>query len=253
MDIQKNIETIVLAFIGIVCIAISILDFIGALDSILWISGRISIMTLLTLGSISLYLVIERNRRFKKIEISIDKTRDEILSCIRPGEIENQIISEIKNLWAEREDDIQNFFNQIGSQHTIKDHATLKKFLQEAVEKFYHGDTLTKAQKVPWDYTIAAMTLKGNYIYHISKSKISLKANYGFPYSEVVAQKNGHLFWLNYRKSEQLNALIPDGKFRNSRFTKIYFRHFEKLQAIVSFESHINILYQLPRAGFKEY
>lgn len=252
---RENIETIVIALVGVICISISILDFTGALESFAWISSRISIMTLLALGSVAIYLVIERHRAFAKLNESIKTLSNEMLSTVKPNELDRQMVEEIKRLWAEREGDIQRLFLEIETNKIIDNHATLIDFLHDTMNKFYNGDIFGRSQKIPWDFTIAAVSLHGDFIYHPSRINVGTKASLKYPYSQVVEQKNGELFWLNDGKSEQFRALvsITPARFMNSRFTKVYFHHIERLMAIVVFESHIDILHQIPKAGFREY
>lgn len=67
MDLQEKIDKIVILLVALICILISILDFIDALDSIPWISQRVPIMTLLAVGLIAIYLVLQNNRDIKRI------------------------------------------------------------------------------------------------------------------------------------------------------------------------------------------
>lgn len=82
MKIQENLETITLALIGLVCIAIPILDFIGVLDSVSFISSRIPAMTLGAVGIIALFLVVERSSRFRKIMDSIEELKQSRLDAL---------------------------------------------------------------------------------------------------------------------------------------------------------------------------
>jgi hypothetical protein len=82
MKIREHIETITLALVGLVCIIIPILDFLGILDSFDFLSARIPGMTLVAVGVIALFLVVERSNRFKKILESIEELRQSRLNSI---------------------------------------------------------------------------------------------------------------------------------------------------------------------------
>lgn len=80
MKLQNKIEKIGIIVIAFICILVSILDFLGALESFSWISQRIPIMILLSIGMIALYLVTQNNRNFIKMEKDIELSKSNILS-----------------------------------------------------------------------------------------------------------------------------------------------------------------------------
>ena len=103
-----------------------------------------------------------------------------------------------------------------------------------------------------WDLTITALNYKGQFIYHPSDATIGTSISYKFPYSNILLQRSGKLVWINGFKSEQLNNQFPIRRMPISRFTKCYFRDYDSLHSIIVVESHLNLLYKLPK-GFKKY
>lgn len=247
MNMQERAELILIATTALICIAISILDFTGALDSITWLAKRISVMTLLAVGLVALYLVTERSRKLKDLEETIKRGNDLILNKINPDNTSQKIIDTINTLWKEREDDIQKLFDQIAINTASADHSALRKYLASIDLKLLSGDVFGTKQPYPWDFNITAIDLKGDYIYHRIDEMISTRAAIKIPHSEILKMKTGTLFWPNEIKSESMNKLFPYQHFKTIRFTKVYFRELGHLNAIIAFQSHINVLYQLPK------
>ena len=78
----NNLEIIIIGIIAILSILISILDFVGALNSIPWMSQRIHIMTLLTVGTVTLYLLSQRKRNITKLEVLTLHSLKKITICL---------------------------------------------------------------------------------------------------------------------------------------------------------------------------
>ena len=247
MDFQEKIERIAFVVIAFLCIAISILDFFDALDSIPWLSQRIPIMILLATGLIALYNIAERNRTFNNLEKIITTGQSNILSKISMDETNRQIVDSVKNLWAEREDDIQLFFEKLEKEKSIKDHSSLRAYLENCQSKFYSGDIFGTRLDFPWDIEITAVNLKGDFIYHPEKDMISVRSTHIGPYQSIVEKRKGEIFWPSRGKSFRLAAIFPYKYFLPQRFTKVYFRELKHVEAIVVFESHVSVIYSLPK------
>jgi len=56
----NSFEIILLSITVILSGLVSILDFLGVLDSVSWLAGRIPTLTLLVIGLMAGYLIIER-------------------------------------------------------------------------------------------------------------------------------------------------------------------------------------------------
>jgi hypothetical protein len=65
---QEKIEKFVLGTIAVLSVAISLGDLLGVLDTIPWLVGRTSALTLLVVGFLAGYLVLERRSKLDKIE-----------------------------------------------------------------------------------------------------------------------------------------------------------------------------------------
>ncbi len=61
MLIARRIETITVATVTLVAIAISLLDLAGLLDGIVWLRTRIPVLALLAIGALAAHLVIEQS------------------------------------------------------------------------------------------------------------------------------------------------------------------------------------------------
>jgi hypothetical protein len=106
MDLKNRIELIVIYLVSLSVIIISILDFSGALDSLPWLSQRIPIMTLLTVGLVALYLVSQQNRNLKGSEQKV-RTMDyvegytELRKKVRNAKKEIVILTQYRFGWEE--------------------------------------------------------------------------------------------------------------------------------------------------------
>ncbi len=246
MNVQESIERVIVITTALICILIAVLDFVGALDSFPWISQRISIMTLLAIGLLALFYVIEGKRDFKNIEQAISETKIQVLRSIKPDEPNQQILEAIDRLWEEREPDIQRFLEQAINSN-FEDYDSLRKFLHDYQNKFRMGELFGSYLHFSWDFDITAVNTRAVWVYHTIQSAISTRIWSDIPYPEVIRMKNGSLFWLNKFKTDRLTAIFPERHLRPVRLTKLYFREIEKLQVIVVFESHLSVLYELPK------
>ncbi len=70
---EAKIERIVFGIIAIFSILISIADWLGLLDNVPFLAGRVPALTLLVVGFIAGYLVLERRSKLDRIEqLSVD-------------------------------------------------------------------------------------------------------------------------------------------------------------------------------------
>lgn len=61
----RNWEFTILGLTAIITILITLLDFVGALDSLPWIKDRVPILTLLSVGLVASYLLLERRSKLE--------------------------------------------------------------------------------------------------------------------------------------------------------------------------------------------
>lgn len=259
MNIQSVIEKTLLIITASLCILISILDFTGALDSIPWISQRIPIMMLLAIGLMAVYMISERNQsllRLKDLKKIFIDGNNKILNKIELDVTNQEIIERVNFLWKAREDIIRELFDQTAINTTSGDPSELISYLENCFINFNKGKMFETEVRYPWDFTITAINLKGNFIYHPVKELISYpitkknpKKN---PYPEILQRRTGEFIWINETSSEQFRSIFDDPHFDKVRFTKIYFRELSHLKAIIVFESHLNILFHLPKQKIED-
>ncbi len=65
---EEKIEKLAMGATAVLSVAISLLDLLGVLDAIPWLAGRTSALTLLVVGFLAGYLVLERRSKLDKIE-----------------------------------------------------------------------------------------------------------------------------------------------------------------------------------------
>ena len=69
---REKIEQLVLLSTAILSIVLSVADIFGLLDKITWLSANIPSITLALLGTIAVYLVLERRGKLDEIQKSLD-------------------------------------------------------------------------------------------------------------------------------------------------------------------------------------
>lgn len=88
-EIKKQWESILLVLIVFISGIIVLLDFVGVLDSVEWLSTRIPTITLLLLGSVAGYLILERRSMLTSMQESIDSGFERTFSAIGGVKIEH--------------------------------------------------------------------------------------------------------------------------------------------------------------------
>lgn len=248
METREKLEFAIISSIAAICILIPLLDFIGALESVPWLSKKVPTLTLLAVASISSYLISERYREFRKIEDAVIQGNIAILKKISLDETHQRIIDTIDGLWAERELDIQRFFDDTTIKMATQGNITIQQHLRECQKKFDDGDIFGTKIKFPWDMTFAAINYKGDLIYHENDEMVATRIAAKYPYSEVLKRKTGSLIWFNNYTTTRFKNVFPYKLFKPAlRITKIYFREIDTLQAIVTLESHIYVLSKMPK------
>lgn len=71
-DLLTNTNDVVLVGAATISIAVTLLDFLGVLDQVKWLSDRIEIIILLSLSLLLLSVVIERKKRLEAIQATLD-------------------------------------------------------------------------------------------------------------------------------------------------------------------------------------
>lgn len=76
------IEYALLAVTASISIIIAVLDLVGVLDASSWVSQRIPALTLLAVGFVASYLIIERRGKLDELATSVDVHSGELLEAI---------------------------------------------------------------------------------------------------------------------------------------------------------------------------
>lgn len=241
---SETIENVLLCGVGIVCLLIPILDFVGVFDNVEWFKARLPIFTLLALGSLTTYLVSHlNNNKARALE-----RQKELLQNIKLDDSSARFKTLLENLWQKRERDIDKLFSQVDLK--TKQGVSLADFLKTAFDEIIGGNYFGARVVLPWDFTLCALNYEGVIIWHPGIPK-GHRLDEG-PAHFAVKERNGTTFWENDLCSEQLASIFPNRAPGNKRFTKVYYRDFPDLKAVVVFESHINIIDKLPAIKLQE-
>lgn len=243
---SEKTERIIIFLTMVISILIPILDFLGFLDSVPFLSQRIPTMILLSIGIILLYHLTVSLKNYKKLEIKIEKGINDLKILIKPDKDSQIILNIFRKLWEEKENDIKEFFSQVGQNIVNNDQSSLTSFLKEIGLKFQNGDIFGTKHIEPWDFNLTAINLKGDFIYHVAEKYLHKRIANEFPYSEILKQENGAILWSNYDKSERFWRILPNRHSEYPRLTKLVFRKYENVNAIVVLELHINIADKVP-------
>lgn len=241
---NETVENVLVVVVGIVCVLIPFLDFLGVFDNIKWVKDRVPVFILLSIGFLTTYLVSHLNNKEDK---AIERQR-ELLRNLKLDDASARFRDLLESLWQKRERDIEKLFAQVTEQ--TKRGTSLEEFLKVSFEQMIGGNYFGAKVVLPWDFTLCALNYEGIVIYHPGIPK-------GHRLDEGIAQvavkeRNGTTFWENDLCSEQLAGIFPNRAPGNKRFTKVYYKDFPDLKAVVVFESHINIIDKLPTIRLKE-
>jgi len=239
MPFRKRIETSILVIIGVLCVLIPVLSFLGVLDSVPWIITEKSNLILLCVGFLLTYSVIALKKAEEERQVNL-KT---MLSSIKLDEMSERFRNLLQDLWRKREKDIETIFEKVKNSNVNQD--SLPTILKQIFNDMVSGQYFGTIMPLPWDITIGALGYNGTFIYHPSiHPKIRLDDE--SIHQNVLKERNGTITWENELASEQLTALFPSRAPGNKRFTKIYFKDFPQAKAVVYVESHINVIHKLP-------
>lgn len=80
--IREIVENVLLVITAVVSIAIAVLDLTGMLDASSWVAQRIPALTLLGVGFVASYLIIERRGKLDDLTSSVDRHSQDILESV---------------------------------------------------------------------------------------------------------------------------------------------------------------------------
>lgn len=246
MKFQNQIDKIIITLVALISILITVLDFLGALDSIPWLSQRIPTMTLLAFGIVALFVLSQYKAGIKTVENVIRESNKDIINKIDSEIINQEISDNIERIWTEREEDFQRIFQEasrISNTHGIEE---LIKYLRGTEEAVDIGKVFDSKLVYPWDINITAINSKGDFVYHIIEGMIGTRRQANHPNWEILKKRNGTMVWVNSVRGK-LNNVEGFPFSWNLRFTKMYFSEIPQQDIILIIESHINILPNLPK------
>ena len=247
MKMSKLTENIIITVIAILCILISIADFLGLLDSVPFISNRIGIMNLLTIGALALYIISHNHRSFELIK----EGHKEIISNMDIKNPEDrEMLNKLHGIWSERDSLIQQFFKKAIKESKKKDFNSFIDFLKVSEAGLDRGDILNTKMRFPYDINIVAIDLEGRRKYHILEELINTRPSNHHPNNDILKKKNGVVYWNNQVKGKFLYNFKLDFP-SNLRFTKMYFREIPIFKLILIIQSNINIFPNLIKMGKK--
>ncbi len=238
---HQKAQNVLLVLIGIAAAFIAFLDALSLLDKDGWFKSHLLAMNLLLLGMLLTYSSAKEDK---------DQERhDEILGSI----ILDRITSDVKNLlertWANRENDINKLFDDIKEQlklGNIKTQKDLQNYLAIKFDEMKRGVYFGAATTLPWDFTLHAINYDRVFIYHPCIPNGQRLWDHS-DFNGVMRERTGTWVWINDHASNQLRTLFPNlGTNGTQRYTKLHYRDFPELKAIVTVESHINIITNLP-------
>lgn len=239
---HEIIDRILVSIIALLAVLIPLLDFLGALNNLSWLSNRINVMTLLAIGVMSLYLISNNAKRFNRIKFLIESSHDNIIKNLNHDIHEKQILNVINEIWERREENINQLFDQcfkIAKNRSL-DH--ILQFLDKTSSNFDNGIVFDRKLKQPWDINISAIDYSGVRLFHQKPDLVSTKpSSPQHPINQIINERDGYLIWENFL-SGKLSDIKEFPYDENLRLTKVYFKSIPKHEIIIVVESHINIL-----------
>jgi len=79
---RNHFDILLLGAVAVLCALVSLLDFLGLLDGISWLANRIPTLTLLAIGLVASYLVLERRTQLESMQDDSRQRLDELSQAI---------------------------------------------------------------------------------------------------------------------------------------------------------------------------
>ncbi|MFF3000572.1 hypothetical protein ACFVTC_39410 [Streptomyces sp. NPDC057950] len=230
-----------------VSVATSVLDFTGAIDGLPWLKERIPVMTLLVVGVTTLSILIDGDRLISVAREANRQAQEELAERLAVDPAGITIMRKLNARWQERQLEIHHFFNETV---TVRSERVLIDRLTQYQHDFSIGQMAGGARtRFPWDLTVAAMDLSGRFSYHPNPVIQGTRPNQSH-HARILQERNGECFWVNQFITPQLRQALgttQGDEFKHDRLTRVYYRYNKHLNIICIIESHIDVLYQLPR------
>ena len=81
-EVRAKVELALVLIIGTVCIVVALMDVTGLIDANSWIAQRVPALTLLAVGFVASYLIVERRNKLDTIGDTVEARSKEILEGI---------------------------------------------------------------------------------------------------------------------------------------------------------------------------
>lgn len=241
-----NPERLIVVGVLLIAIVVTILDFTGALDNVPWLRSRIPAMTLLAVSLITSSLYFDSDRLRTVIEEAAKSNNAEVVAAVGADNVGAQIVGKMRARWRERETDVFQFFDRV-LQIASKDELVAE--LDSINTSILRGELTDGARvRFPWDVVVMAMDFSGRFVYHPNSAIMDTRPNQPH-HPQVLRDRNGDCFWFSQFMTPGFRHALgvgPGSEFKTDRFTRVYFRECRNLPYICVYESHLDVLYQLP-------
>ncbi|MFI5731053.1 hypothetical protein ACIA49_13090 [Kribbella sp. NPDC051587] len=246
MNIRWTLDRVIVLAVLVLSIAVTIADFSGALDSVQWLKDRIPVMTLLAMCLIASSFYFDGSRLQDAFSEASQKQRDEIVRALGADNVSIKIISQLQFRWKERETAVRAFLEECTA---ATDVASLLLEVERKQTKLMAGELEDGARtRFPWDVAVMVMDYTGRLLYHPNPAIINTRPNQPH-HPLVLRERTGETFWANQFLTKKLKDALQvqtGAEYKVDRLTKVYFRQCRNVDAICIFESHLDVLYQLP-------
>lgn len=246
MDKNGKIETVAIISVAVICIGVSLIDFVGALEALPFIANRTGIMSLLAIGALALYIAYNQQKTLNNLQSELTRGNTEILRKLDKENDDHQFLKELHSFWSERDNLIQKLFDAALNFPRKNGKEAFLEFLKEKECELDNGRFFNVNLGYPWDLNIVAINFNGIREYHTKEELMNKPSHKDHPTWEILKRRNGSQYWINRAQGKLLHK--TDVNYPSMlRFTKLYYREIVAFQLILVVESNINILPNLPK------
>lgn len=233
---KKYIDEAVVILLALLCIIISLGEFLGFLDNITWISNRIPTYILLILSTFVIYHIIHQHQ----VEGFNEQSYTKILEQVESLSMNNEYGNNIGELFKIRERDI---YYILAILEKAKNNSELIKQTENLTQDLFDGKIGERKLGFSWDLTVTVIDDIGTFIFHPNNELINTRVSPNIDiYQQIIKNKAGVLNWKNRYQTEKMLSLSDKCEVKSSRLSKVYFRENIAKTAIIVIESHINII-----------
>lgn len=155
-----------------------------------------------------------------------------------------KLLCKIDGCFAYHQATVDWFFREV-SRAEKGGRSSLISFVRNHRNEFREGRVRGARLKYPFDFTLGVISYDGVCIDHDYTPLVGTLVGTNYPFSRILTERTGAFYWqVSNFKSFSMERIINNCE--TERITKIYFKHFDKMNVIVLFELHVNIIYQFP-------